>query len=234
MVGYKNSGKTKIVEAIVSALKSKGHRIGTIKHVPEPDFEFDVPGKDSWKHYRAGAEMVAVISSEKQAMIEKNPTNILEIIGQMQKLDFVIIEGFREMKNVARIVVAREDSEIPELSNKFTIAVIRSKDGQPAFNASELVSIVERKSFPILPDSDCGRCGYKTCDEFRSAVIREMTKGDECKSIEKEVALLVDGREIPLNPFVQLIFKNVVGAMISSLKGGKGKDAVVRVKLHEG
>ncbi|MFN4132791.1 MAG: molybdopterin-guanine dinucleotide biosynthesis protein B, partial [Candidatus Hadarchaeales archaeon] len=218
VAGYKKSGKTKIVESLVGELKSRGYRVGTVKHIPEPEFEIDVPGKDTWNHYGAGAERVAAISSEKFAVVERGSKTLVNAMKLMEGLDFVIIEGFREVKDIARIIVVKDDSEIAELQNKFTIATIKSRDGQPEFDASKLADAVEEKSFPFLPGLNCRHCGYETCDEFRTAVVNGLAKGDGCLALKREVVLHVDGNEISLNPFVQSLFRNVVEAMISSLK----------------
>ncbi|MEM2192506.1 MAG: molybdopterin-guanine dinucleotide biosynthesis protein B [Candidatus Hadarchaeales archaeon] len=234
VVGYKKSGKTKIVESLVMELKSRGYRVGTIKHVPEPDFEPDVPGKDTWKHHKAGADIVAAISSEKFVVIERAQKSPMEAIEMMEELDFVIIEGFRGIKDIARIVVARDDSEISELKNDFTIAIIKSQGGKPEFDVSALADIVEQKSFPILPGLDCKHCGYNTCKEFRAAVVNGQARGDGCPALKREVILHVDGKEVGLNPFVQGLLRNLVGAIVSSLKWeGEGREVVLRVKRLE-
>lgn len=40
-------------------------------------------------------------------------------------------------------------------------------------------------------------------------------------SMQKEVKVLVDGRELPLVPFVAALFVNTLCAMVASLKGGE-------------
>ena len=37
--------------------------------------------------------------------------------------------------------------------------------------------------------------------------------------VEIDVRLLIDGKEVPMNPYVQKVFGEVVRAMISTLKG---------------
>ena len=70
IVGYADSGKTTLIEKLVPELKKRGYRVGTIKHaVHEPSL--DTQGKDSWRHFNAGADTVVVSSLEKIALIKK-------------------------------------------------------------------------------------------------------------------------------------------------------------------
>jgi molybdopterin-guanine dinucleotide biosynthesis protein B len=54
VVGHSGSGKTTLLEKLISGLKDRGYSVGTIKHDVH-GFEMDRPGKDSWRHKKAGA-----------------------------------------------------------------------------------------------------------------------------------------------------------------------------------
>lgn len=47
VVGYSNSGKTTLIEFLIHALKSRGHRVGTIKKIHCENYEIDKEGKDT-------------------------------------------------------------------------------------------------------------------------------------------------------------------------------------------
>ena len=64
IVGRSNSGKTTLLEKLIRELTQRGCRIGTIKHHFHGPVEVDVPGKDSWRHKRAGARVVALSAPE--------------------------------------------------------------------------------------------------------------------------------------------------------------------------
>jgi len=70
VVGKSGSGKTTLIEKLISEAKSRGIKVATIKHDAH-SFEIDYPGKDSWRHYHAGAEVVVISSQEKVALIER-------------------------------------------------------------------------------------------------------------------------------------------------------------------
>ena len=57
--GVHNSGKTTLLEKLLPVLRSRGLKVGVIKHDGH-DFTPDVPGTDSYRLREAGAEGVAV------------------------------------------------------------------------------------------------------------------------------------------------------------------------------
>ena len=54
VVGWKNNGKTTLVERLVAHLTAPGYRVSTVKHAHH-EVDLDQPGKDSWRHREAGA-----------------------------------------------------------------------------------------------------------------------------------------------------------------------------------
>lgn len=61
VTGASGSGKTTVMEALVSALRARGWRVAALKHSPG-GFALDHPGKDSWRLARAGAQFVLLHS----------------------------------------------------------------------------------------------------------------------------------------------------------------------------
>lgn len=55
IVGTSGVGKTTILEKLIPELTRRGLRVGTVKHHAHGEFEMDRPGKDSWRHKKAGA-----------------------------------------------------------------------------------------------------------------------------------------------------------------------------------
>lgn len=96
IVGKSKAGKTTLLEGLVVELKRRGYRVATIKHSPE-GFELDRPGKDSWRHARAGSDAVLISSPQKLALIKPMDHDaaieeILPLIGE--DFDIVLTEGF--------------------------------------------------------------------------------------------------------------------------------------------
>jgi molybdopterin-guanine dinucleotide biosynthesis adapter protein len=111
VAGFKNAGKTTLVEKLVRQLTAQGHRVSTVKHAHH-SFDIDHEGRDSFRHRRAGAAEVAVVSRSRWAIInelrdEPEPT-LDEILMKLSPCDLVIVEGYKrdghdkiEVRNLA-------------------------------------------------------------------------------------------------------------------------------------
>ncbi|HEX6961884.1 MAG TPA: molybdopterin-guanine dinucleotide biosynthesis protein B [Lacipirellula sp.] len=67
IIGGKNHGKTTLIVELVQELTKRNVRVGTIKHTHHRH-ELDVPGKDSYRHRLAGAEVVGILSPSMNAV----------------------------------------------------------------------------------------------------------------------------------------------------------------------
>jgi molybdopterin-guanine dinucleotide biosynthesis protein MobB len=98
IVGKSNSGKTTLIEALISELKSRGYRIATIKHSVH-SLDFDKPDKDSWRHIQAGSDATTVVSPDQVVLIkqvneEPDLNNIARLLGE--DYDIILAEGFKQ------------------------------------------------------------------------------------------------------------------------------------------
>lgn len=97
IVSKKRSGKTTLIERLVPLLKSRGYRVGTVKHDTH-GFDIDHEGKDTWRHKRSGAERVLISSPWKISLIEDVPEEMPldEIVTKFfAEMDIVLTEGYR-------------------------------------------------------------------------------------------------------------------------------------------
>jgi molybdopterin-guanine dinucleotide biosynthesis protein len=97
IVGKSDSGKTTLIERLVPELVALGLRVGTVKHDAH-GFDIDHPGKDSWRHGRAGAEAYAVASPDKLAFVTRLPEELP--LGDIARrffagFDIVVAEGYK-------------------------------------------------------------------------------------------------------------------------------------------
>ena len=111
VAGFKKAGKTTLVEKLVSELSRRGHRISTVKHAHH-SFDIDHEGRDSFRHRKAGASEVAVVSRHRWAIIHESrggeEPGLAEILAKLAPCDLVIVEGYKrdshdkiEVRNVA-------------------------------------------------------------------------------------------------------------------------------------
>ncbi len=96
IVGRSDSGKTTLIEKLVPLLKERGLRVGTIKHNPH-GFEVDWPGKDSWRHKRAGADVTIISCPNKLAMIKDtdHDWSLDELVHLLNDCDIILAEGYK-------------------------------------------------------------------------------------------------------------------------------------------
>ena len=98
VVGYSDAGKTTIIEKLVPELKRRGYRVGTVKHAAH-GFAVDREGKDSWRHQKAGADIVAVAGPDKIAMVINTPDETLQTLRRMMtEVDLIVAEGFKSAR----------------------------------------------------------------------------------------------------------------------------------------
>lgn len=98
IAGFKNSGKTTLVERLVKEMTSRGLRVSTVKH-SHHRFDLDQPGRDTFRHREAGALEVAIVSSRRWAIMhelhdEEEPP-LTEILGKLAPCDLVLVEGYK-------------------------------------------------------------------------------------------------------------------------------------------
>ena len=98
IVGWKNSGKTTLVERLVSELTGRGLRISTVKHAHHR-FDTDQPGKDSYRHRAAGAEQVLLASSQRWVLMTElrgaEEPSLEDLLQQLSPVDLVLVEGYK-------------------------------------------------------------------------------------------------------------------------------------------
>jgi molybdopterin-guanine dinucleotide biosynthesis protein MobB len=97
VAGHSNSGKTTLVEQLVPLLRVRGYRIATVKHSRHA-FDMDRPGKDTWRHRRAGADTTVAARPGEIAVIRDWPGD--PRLGDIARehlghADIVLAEGYK-------------------------------------------------------------------------------------------------------------------------------------------
>jgi molybdopterin-guanine dinucleotide biosynthesis adapter protein len=129
VTGWKNAGKTTLVERLVEEFVRRGWRINTIKH-GHHDLDVDQPGRDSFRHRAAGATEVAVVGGHRYAIMrEQEETTLAEVLARLAPADLVLIEGFKREPH--RKIEVRAATAEPMAAHDPNIVAIAS-DGQPA------------------------------------------------------------------------------------------------------
>lgn len=118
-IGRSGVGKTTYLEKLIAELKGRGYRVGVIKHDIH-GFEMDRPGKDTWRHAQAGADVVCISSFEKFALIKKMQRDmpLAEIVSRIDDVDIILVEGYKNHSarrvEIYRQAAGREPLNRPE------------------------------------------------------------------------------------------------------------------------
>ena len=147
-VGRSNSGKTTLIERLIPELVVAGYRVATVKHAGH-GFDLDTEGKDSWRHKRAGAGTVIVVSKGSLAMFADVPDEIKveelrdKFVGR--EYDLIIAEGWKS-EGYPKIVILRDQvGEVP-MSLEGLLAIVSNKPidlSVPTFDPDDIRGLSE-------------------------------------------------------------------------------------------
>lgn len=119
LVGKSNSGKTTLLEKLIPQIIKSGFRVGVLKH-HQHDFEFDIPGKDTWRHKQAGAEVVVLATPTGIGVVKDTRTelSIDDLIKQYyEDVDIVITEGYKKGP-YSKIELVRRANQKPAINDR--------------------------------------------------------------------------------------------------------------------
>lgn len=120
VAGFKNAGKTTLVEKLVRELTKRSYRVSTVKHAHH-SFDIDHEGRDSFRHRHAGASEVAVISDQRWAIIHElrgeTEPSFDSVLAKLAPCDLVIVEGYKHGTH-DKIEVRNLALDHPELEGK--------------------------------------------------------------------------------------------------------------------
>jgi molybdopterin-guanine dinucleotide biosynthesis protein B len=148
-VGRANTGKTTLIEKLITVFKIKGLKIAVIKH-HHRDFEIDIPGKDTYRLKKSGACAVIISSPEKIALVQdtKNDLTINEIISKYKiDADVIFTEGYKKA-GMPKIEVYQERDGAPPIciDDKNLIAIVSDSPIQthaPVFSRDDIEGIID-------------------------------------------------------------------------------------------
>jgi len=99
VTGWKDSGKTTLIVALVEEFIRRGVTVSTVKHAHD-GFEIDREGSDSARHRKAGAYETAIVSNTRFALMHQQraggaaPT-LEQILSKLAPCQLVLVEGFK-------------------------------------------------------------------------------------------------------------------------------------------
>ncbi len=200
--GASSSGKTTLLEGVIAELEARGLKVGALKHhghggpVAEPAV---AQNKDSARLAAAGARRVALaheggVSLEAPGLAGAGPRALGARL--MSGLDLVLAEGFKTA-GLPKIEVVAPDAQ-PLLPTGGRLLALARRGGSG-----------EEAGLPVLDADDA-----KAVADFILANLEKEPSPAE------PVSLILDGQELPLNPFVARMLAGTLRGLVDSLKGG--------------
>jgi len=198
IVGYSNSGKTRLMGEMIPLLKARGYSVGAIKHT-DHESVLDQPGKDSQILWESGAEGVALIGAGQIGFRGKIDQEQGEFLGRIRQTffpeaDIILIEGFKKAPHpkILMVTAGKEEALLQETEGVLVASVgeapIREK--LPHFKRDDPEGLVRLLEDRYLKDR-------------KTPTIR----------------IFLDGKAIPMKEFVQDIIRSGIMGLITTLKG---------------
>ena len=150
VTGWKNSGKTGLMERLITEFTARGLTVSSIKHAHH-SFDIDHPGRDSYRHRDAGARQVLLASRNRWALMNElraeDEPSLGDLLKQLSPVDLVLIEGYKRdrhpkieayRKETGQPLIAPEDETIVAVASDASVAIDR-----PVLDLNDTASIAD-------------------------------------------------------------------------------------------
>lgn len=150
VVGYKNAGKTGLMERLVAEITGRGYSVSTLKHAHH-SFDVDHPGKDSYRHRHAGAYQVLLSSRARWALMTELRDNdelpLSDLLQHLDPVDLVLVEGYKRddhpkveayRAETNHPVIAQDDTTVRAVASDCALDV-----SQPVFDLNNTKAIAD-------------------------------------------------------------------------------------------
>lgn len=240
--GTTKTGKTTTVEAIIKELRRRGYTVGSVKEIHYEAFTMETEGTNTYKHKQAGAHPVTARGpSETDIMFDHRVDidRILDIYSQ----DYVVIEGHAEA-NCPSIATGITTEQVDRQIEDLTIGIsgvisneLTEYRGFPVINATtdidRLVDLIEAKTPERMPNysADCCMSCGTDCRGLTKRIMDGTGSMSECILKGENVRVFINGKELPMVPFVKNIVRSVTTSVIKELNGYEdGSEITVKIK----
>ena len=150
VVGWKNAGKTGLMERLVAEITGRGFTVSTVKHAHHA-FDVDQPGRDSYRHRAAGAHEVLLASHRRVALMQELRDQpeppLAELLKRLSPVDLVLIEGYKREAHPkveafraepGNALIARDDPTVRAVASDTPMQLDR-----PLFDLDDTVAIAD-------------------------------------------------------------------------------------------
>jgi molybdopterin-guanine dinucleotide biosynthesis protein MobB len=150
VTGWKNAGKTGLMERLVTEITGRGITVSTVKHAHHT-FDVDQPGKDSHRHRMAGASEVLLASGNRWALMHElrdaGEPPLEALLSRLSPVDLVLVEGYKRDRHpkveafraeTGNPLIARDDPTIRAVAADSPVEIDR-----PVFDLDDTMAIAD-------------------------------------------------------------------------------------------
>ncbi len=210
MSGKSNAGKTTFIEKLLPVLVKRGISACVVKDIHFEGFCIDQEGKDTWRHWKAGASTVVARGPGETDILVKRRMALEEVLPAVEDADLVIAEGFKELHG-RKVIVARDAAELAEME-----ALLASGDVVLGVAGPVVEGGQYSGKYPAFPDT--------ASIEALADLLEPMAKQHRLKRnrlvMPLDMAgckLSIDGTPVEMKDYVADTLRNVVIGAIASL-----------------
>ena len=215
IVGFKKSGKTTLVLALVQALKKRGLSVAAAKC---SESGFDEPETTDTARYKKTADAVLGLSDHECYVSWPGRRMLADlaplVLAGERGADVLVMEGCKDVENLPRIVLAKNAEEAEALGRGLALAVTDQESADP----EALADLIMEKGF-LLPGFDCESCGREDCGALAREIVAGEATLEDCRTKSELISVRLNGRDMPMNPFTARIISSAIKAMLAELKG---------------
>ncbi|HEX2695368.1 MAG TPA: sulfur carrier protein ThiS adenylyltransferase ThiF [Acidobacteriota bacterium] len=181
VVGPSGSGKTTLLARLIPELRSRGLKVGVIKHTHK-DVSLDTEGKDTWTFTEVGAGTVALITPSRAAVFLRTAPDVEDLARRFfADADIVLVEGGKAIGGLKKIDLVHEGVERIVISPDELLAVVSDSPAAgdtPVLRTSQTKELADLLVAMPLPPSGAAADGlFSKRDPRVLAALRKGTVG---------------------------------------------------------
>ncbi len=210
VVGKHEVGKTTFIENLLPVLVKRGISTAVIKDIHIEGFCIDQEGKDTWRHWKAGASTVVARGLDETDILVKRRMAIEEILPAVEPADLVIAEGFKELHG-RKVIVAREAADLAEIEALMTESDAVWGVAGPVVDGGHYSG-----KFPALSDAASLEALADRLEPM--AKLQRLKRNRLVMPMEAAACKVsIDGTPVDMKSYVADTLKNVILGAIASL-----------------
>ncbi len=115
VTGWKNAGKTGLMERLVAEISARGFSVSTVKHTHHA-VDLEQKGTDTHRHRQAGAAEVMLASETRWALMREHrddqEPDLEALVARMAPVDLILVEGFKRSSH-PKVEAYRAEADNP-------------------------------------------------------------------------------------------------------------------------